>query len=118
MRQDDTFEDGLTSEELAALSSLTAERVPPARLKARTVRALADAGRLRPMQRVTPRLMLVFSAAASVVFIAGAALGYAAALRHLQRTPSEAATSVPSRAVARVEPSDSTAVLRRQVVWF
>jgi hypothetical protein len=118
MANDEMFEDELTSDELAAFRDLSTERMPPAELKDKTVSALIGTGRLRPTRRFTPRVMLMLATAASVVFVAGAGLGYEAAMRQVKRKSVEAVAPATSRAVARADASDTADHSKRQVVWF
>jgi len=105
-----------TDSERARLAALGSERVPPASLKQRTVRALRDRALIgRPARFSTP-LIVGLLLAASVVFAAGALVGYTIA----NRRPSAAAepTVASARSVAQLDSVDSTTRKARHVVWY
>ena len=107
-----------TSDELAELEALSAARVPPGQLKRHTIEALRNRGLVRSTRSITPRILVALAAAASLVFAAGAFVGYATAVRHAAPpvvAPVAATTAVAARpdSVAAV-PSRAT----KQVVWF
>jgi len=110
----DQFDNEWTPEELAQLRTLDSERAPTAALKARTVRLL----RARHLigARWSPGLRSVLAlAAASVVFVAGTAVGYAAGAR---RATLRAAVPPPA-ALAKADSSSAAQRQQtRQVIWF
>jgi len=111
-----TFEDDdWTADDLAHLGTLDAERAPGPELKRQTIDALRARALLRPGRYITGRIVAGMAAAASIIFALGAVAGYATATR---LTAARASESVePPRAVARAD-STTTAVPKRQVVWF
>lgn len=103
-----------TPDELAQLRALDSERAPGIALKARTTRALRNEHLVGRRWQASPRMLLAL-AAASVVFAAGAVVGYAAGS---QRAASRETSTTPTTAVAR---ADSAVVAQRpvrQVIWF
>ena len=103
-----------TPDELAQMRALDSERAPSMGLKTRTVSSL----RARHLigGHWSPGLRSVFAlAAASVVFVAGTVVGYAAGSRRATLP----AVLVPPTAVARVDSSASAQRQpTRQVIWF
>ena len=83
---DELFDgDDWTPDENAQLSALSAEKRPPEELKRRTMEAMRRRGLLGPHRVATPRRVVALLAAASVIFIAGALVGYVAARRAAPR---------------------------------
>jgi len=103
-----------TAEERAQLDALTRELAPRPELKTRTIRALRDDGHLRPARDISFRVVAGLLLAASLVFSAGALVGYAAAQRRLPTR--ETAGKAPQHDVARVD-SDTTSTVRH-VIWY
>jgi hypothetical protein len=117
MRSDDQpfgEPDDWTPGELSQLKALSPEREPPRELKQRTADALRARGLLHRARSVNPRVVTLLAAAASVVFAAGAAVGYETAMRR-PGIRVEQVGGMP-RAVAQVD--SSAALPHRQVVWF
>jgi hypothetical protein len=105
-----------TAEERASLAALSADRTPPSALKQRTVHALRDRGLLGKRSRFSTPMILGLLLAASVVFVAGALVGYVAANRRPPAMP-ERAVAV-TRSVAQLDSADSAAQRTRHVVWY
>lgn len=102
-----------TSEERARLASLSTHRVPPAELKQRTIRALRDQG-LVGRRRISTLVVVGGLIAATIVFGAGAFVGYAAASR--RAAPGASPTVTATRAVAQIDSIDNAPA--RHVVWY
>jgi hypothetical protein len=116
MDYDSQFDDNeWTPHELAQLRALSAERESSATLKARTVRSLRSRNLIGV--RWSPVMRSLFGlAAASLVFAAGAAVGYVAGSR---RTTTTEAGASRTAAVARVDSSgEAQRPQMRQVIWF
>jgi hypothetical protein len=101
-------------DETILMSTLARERIPSHELKGRTIAALHQNGFLASPSG-SPRRTIALLAAASVIFIAGALVGYFAA----RRAP---AAEVPSRManreqVAQAESATNTQPVRH-VVWY
>lgn len=131
MRPHEEFlEDDWTPEERERLASLPAERIPPSELKTRTVAALRRGGlvdgsasgmlemtdRATRRSRATLAMAAALVAAASLIFIAGALVGYVAA-RRAARTTDESRTA-SREAVANAREAGSTLQPRSHVVWY
>ena len=110
----DQFDNEWTPEEIAQLRALDSERTPTAVLKARTMRSLR--ARHLIAARWSPGLRSVLAlAAASLVFVAGTAVGYAAGAR---RATLRAAVPPPA-ALAKADSSSAAQRQQtRQVIWF
>jgi hypothetical protein len=102
-----------TAEERAQLDALTRELAPRPELKTRTIRALRGDGQLRPARDISLRVVAGLLLAASLVFSAGALVGYTAAQR---RASTRETAEAPQHDVARVD-SDTTSTVRH-VVWY
>lgn len=115
MKDDDRrFDDNeWTPEERARVAALSVTRVPPAGLKQRTMRALRDGGHIG-RRGVSPWVVVGGLLAATIVFAAGALVGYAAANR--RPAPSGPATVTATRAVAQIDSTKAEPM--RHVVWY
>ena len=115
MRTDDRSfdESDWTREERARLTALGTHRVPPAELKQRTLRALREQGYVG-RRRLSAWIVVGGLIAATIVFGAGAFVGYAAASRH--SAPSSPATVTATRAVAQIDSINKAPT--RHVVWY
>jgi hypothetical protein len=115
MDYDHKFDNEWTPEELAQFRALDLERAPSAALKARTVSSLRARNLIGA--RWSPSLRSVLAlAAASVVFAAGTAVGYAAGAR---RATVPAAVVPSAAALAKVDSSSAgQRPQTRQVIWF
>jgi hypothetical protein len=102
-----------TPEERARIAALSTHRVPPAELKQRTMRALRGEGYIG-RRRVSTWVVIGGLIAATIVFGAGAFVGYAAATR--RSAPSAPATVGATRAVAQIDSTDKAPA--RHVVWY
>jgi hypothetical protein len=117
MRSHDEFtEDEWTPEERAQLVSLPTERIPPSELKGKTMDAVRRNGFVGRQRIVTPRRVLALVAAASLIFIAGALVGYAAARRTAR--PADDGRVANREAVANAENSKTNSQQTRHVVWY
>lgn len=105
-----------TPEERAQLDALTRELAPRPEVKTRTIGALRRDGQLRPARDVSPRLVAALLLAASLVFTAGALVGYAAAQRRVS-TP-ETAAKASQHDFARVDSDTTASSPVRHVVWY
>ena len=105
-----------TAEEQARFAALISERLPSATLKQRTVRALRNRALLSRRAMISPPLIVGLLLAASVVFAAGALVGYVVANRRPSETP--APTLAATRAVAQLDSADSATRRTRHVVWY
>ena len=103
-----------TPEERARLDALPRELAPRPEVKTRTILALRRNGHLRPAREISVRTVAGLLLAASLVFSAGAFVGYMAAQRRAAK-PDTAATA-PQHDVAHVD-SDTTSTVRH-VVWY
>lgn len=103
-------------DERARFAGLTAERLPPPQVEQRTVAALRERGLIGRRTRFSPPLIIGLLLAASIVFAAGALVGYAAANRRPANAPGRAVAS--TRSVAQLDSADSTARRARHVVWY
>ena len=115
-RQDEFLEgDEWSADETEQLRSLARERIPSHQLKARTIAALHNHGFLAVPVSASPRRTIALVAAASVIFIAGALVGYLAA----RRAP---ASDVPPRVANREQVAQAESVNNnrpvRHVVWY
>jgi hypothetical protein len=110
-------DDGWTPEERARIVALSSGQLPPAELKERTVSALRSRGLLVGQTRFSTPLILGLLLAASIVFAAGALVGFAAANRRPEaNVPDHAVAS--TRSVAQLDSADSAARQTRHVVWY
>jgi len=103
-----------TAEEQSQLDALTRELAPQPELKTRTILALRGDGHLRPARDVPLGIIAALVLAASLVFSAGALVGYAAAQR--RAAPRDTAAKASQHDVARID-SDTTSTVRH-VVWY
>ena len=113
----DQFDDNeWTADERVQLDALATERRPSAALKARTLGVLRAEGIIQDRPRISMVMIASLALAASLVFAAGALVGYSAAARRTTETPERETASV--RAVARNDSAPATAQASRHVVWF
>jgi hypothetical protein len=105
-----------TADEQARFAALSSERLPPAALKQRTMRALGNRALLGRRTTISPPLIVGLLLAASVVFAVGALVGYAAANRRPSEGPTP--TVAATRAVAQLDSADSANRHTRHVVWY
>jgi hypothetical protein len=117
MSKQDEFLDGddWSADENAQLGSLARERIPPHRLKGKTIAALHNHGFLAAPASASPRRLITLVAAASVIFIAGALVGYLAARR--APTPDVEPRMANREQVAHAESVTNTQPVRH-VVWY
>jgi len=117
MRNDDrSFDESeWTPEERARLADLSTHRVPPGELKERTMRALRDQGHIG-RRRIPAWIIVGGLIAATLVFGAGALVGYAAATR--RSVPSVASPVAATRAVAQIDSTANATPAARHVVWY
>lgn len=101
-------EDDWTPEERALFASLPSERIPPSELKTRTIDAVLRhaAPARRPI--ASRRRAFLLAAASSLIFIAGAFVGYAAARRSLHPV-NESRMATTRQEVARAGSESSSA---------
>jgi len=104
-----------TVEERAMFASLPEERIPPAALKTRTREAIRRSGLIATQTVWAPRRALALIAAASLIFVAGALIGYAMAQRSAKRL--DDARVANRQEVARAV-SDTNSQPKRHVVWY
>lgn len=113
---DDCNEDEWTPDENALLASLPRERVPSPELKVRTLDAVRhNVG--ATIGRGSSRKTFILAAAACLIFIAGALVGFAAA-RRVARPSNEPPVAASNRSVAR---SDAPILILQpegHVVWY
>jgi hypothetical protein len=112
---DESVSEQWTPEDSARLASLPRERIPPHELKRRTMEAARSAGYLRS----TPRragLTLALIAAASLIFVAGALLGYALARRATPESRTTASTRTDG--LASTQGFNIQVDSGRHVVWY
>ena len=114
---DDFNEDEWTPEESALLASLPRERVPSAALKARTTDAVRRLAGATPIGHRSSRRALMLAAAACLIFIAGAVVGFAAAKR-AARPSTEPPVAATGHAVARSNAPVLILQPTRHVVWY
>jgi len=112
---DDFTEDDWTPEERALFASLPPERIPPSQLKARTIDALRRRELLDRQPVARPIHVLALVAAASVIFIAGALVGYAAAQRSVRPIDN---TRTATRHDVAEAPANGSNPPTRHVVWY
>ena len=105
-----------TTDERARFVALSSERFPPPRLEQRTVAELRERGMLGRRPRFSPPVIVGLLLAASMVFTAGALVGYAAASRKPSDGPERAVSS--TRSVAQIDSVDSATRRARHVVWY
>ena len=109
-------DDGWTLDEQTLLASLPAERIPPSELKARIAESMRQRGLLRGESRSSPRRLIALLAAAGLIFIAGAAVGYVAANRsHNENNDPRVATR---QAVAQADTAATKVQQVRHIVWY
>jgi len=116
-KNDDYRDDEWAPEEEAMFASLPRERIPSAELKARTTEAVRHHVGATTIERGLSRNTFILAAAACLIFIAGAAIGFAAA-RRMARSPDEPPATASNRAVAR---SDAPILILQpegHVVWY
>jgi len=116
-RNDEYSDDEWTPEENALFAALARERVPSAELKARTLDAVRHSVGATTIGRGSSRKTFILAAAASLIFLAGAIVGFAAA-RRVGRSSSEPPATASNRAVAR---SDAPILILQpegHVVWY
>jgi hypothetical protein len=102
-------------EERAQLAALSRERIPHYEVKSKTVVALHSHGFLAVPVKTSPRRTIALVAAASVIFIAGALVGYFAARR--APAPDTQPRVANREQVARAESANNTQPVRH-VVWY
>jgi hypothetical protein len=113
--QDFSDGDDWAPDETALLASLPAERIPPNELKARTTDSMRARGLLRPPAR-SSRRPIALLAAACVIFIAGAAVGYVAATRANKQADDPRVAS--RQAVAQADTTAFKTQPVRHIVWY
>jgi hypothetical protein len=113
---DDSTEDDWMPEESARLASLPKTRIAPNELKVRTTEALHRQGLLGSRSATRPARILALIAAASLIFISGALVGFAAARRTTE--PSGETRAVTAQDVARAGGAASNNSPTRHVVWY
>jgi hypothetical protein len=113
--RDEFAEEIWTPDEQARLASLPLERVAPDELKARTMDALRARGLLGLRSGKRPGRILAVLAAASLIFAAGALVGYAAARR--STPPATETRATTSQDVARAS-GPTTVSPKRHVIWY
>ena len=112
---DDFNENEWTPEERALFDALPTDRIPPIGLKARTIDAV---GLRRPNATwMSPRSMMAIAVAASLIFIAGALVGFAAA-RRVAKPINDARAKTQTEAVVRADSPTSNNQPTRHVVWY
>jgi hypothetical protein len=104
-----------TPEERALFDALPTDRIPPVGLKARTIDAIALRRATAPS--VSPRKAMAIAVAASLIFIAGALVGYAAA-RRPAKPINDARAKTQHEAVVRADKPTSNNQPTRHVVWY
>jgi anti-sigma factor RsiW len=117
MRNDDRSfdENEWTPEERAHIAALSAHRVPPAELKQRTLHALRAQGYI-DRRRVPAWIVVGGLIAATLVFGAGALVGYAAASR--RSAPSVPTPVAATQSVAQLDSAAKATPATRHVVWY
>jgi hypothetical protein len=104
-----------SAEEHAQIGSLARERIPSHALKGRTIATLHHHGFLAAPANASPRRMIALLAAASVIFIAGALVGYLAARR---ATAPDVEPRMANRdQVAQTESVNNNQPVRH-VIWY
>lgn len=115
-KQDEFLEgDEWSADENAQLGSLARERIPSHELKGKTIAALHGHGFLAAPVSASPRRTMALLAAASVIFIAGALVGYLAARR--APAPAVEPRMANREQVAQAESVNNTKPVRH-VVWY
>lgn len=115
--EDQSFDENeWTAEERSQLDALTCELAPRPELKRRTILALRGVGYLSPARDISLRAVAGLLLAASLLFSAGALVGYAAAERRA-RTRANMPTAA-ERDVARVDSVTTSSSSVRHVVWY
>ena len=105
------------ADEPVELDGLQVERFPSAALKRRTIEELHERGLVRSKRALAPRTIAALAAAASVVFAAGAFVGYATASRRVAPHIVEPVATT-NAVVARVDSVTPPSRATKQVVWF
>lgn len=105
-----------TAEERAQLDALTRGLAPRPELKTRTILALRSGGHLHPRREISLRAIAGLLLAASLLFSAGALVGYTAAQRRATIRPT--APTATQREVARVDSDTAQPSSVRHVVWY
>ena len=116
-RHDEFNENEWTPEESALFASLPLERVPSAELKARTTDAVRHHVGTTRIEHRSSRRALMLAAAACLIFIAGAVVGFAAA-RRATRPSTEPPVAANGQAVARSSAPILILQPTRQAVWY
>lgn len=111
---DEFTEDDWMPEERALLSSLSRERIPPHGLKARTIDAVRHRAFSERRPAMPTKRVLAFLAASSLIFIAGALVGFAVAQRSAK--PVDDSRMATREAVAQNVKPDSQPT--RHIVWY
>lgn len=114
--RDEFTEDDWTPEERALLASLPTERTASDALKRRTMDALHSRRLLGTRTTTAPKRILALVAAASLIFITGALVGYAVAQRSTK--PVDATRTATSQDVARAGGATTNNPPARHVVWY
>jgi hypothetical protein len=104
-----------SAEERAQLAALRRERIPTHELKSKTIVGLHGHGFLAAPARPSPRRTIALLAAASVIFIAGALVGYLAARR--APAPDVQPRVANREQVAKAESANNNQPVRH-VVWY
>jgi len=113
--RDEFAEESWTPEVQARLASLPRERMAPDELKMRTMDALRARGSLGSRAATRQGRALALLAAASLIFAAGALVGYAAARR--STTPATETRATTSQDVARAGTPTASSP-KRHVIWY
>ena len=118
MRSDHESFDELewTPEERARLDALPRELAPRPELKAKTMLALRNDGLLGAARRFSPRAIAAMLLAASLLFSAGALVGYAAGERRAEARVE--VTPVAQRDLASIDSVKTSPASVRHVVWY
>jgi hypothetical protein len=113
----DRTNDDRTPEERELFASLATERTPPSALKARTLDAVhRQYPRVQRSATLRTSRLVLATAAALVIFIAGTVVGYVAARR---ATPiSDTAHSATHEDLASAKRDSATINQLRYVVWY
>jgi hypothetical protein len=107
--------DEWSAEDKTLLASMARERVASHALKGRTMAALHDHGFLTTASSASPRRTIALLAAASVIFIAGALVGYFAARR--APVPDTLPRVANRDQLAKAESANNIQPVRH-VVWY
>jgi hypothetical protein len=111
----DSLNEEWSAEDQARLAAMQTGRTPSPDLKRRTMTAARAAGFLRPKPRVRG-VTLALVAAASLVFAAGALLGYELGRR--ATTPANAGSAANHEAVAAARAINIESDPKRQIIWY